>query len=40
LHAQEVAALLEENGFENITVKKDFQEKERIVFGRRTGASL
>jgi release factor glutamine methyltransferase len=40
LYAQEVAALLEENGFENITVKKDFQEKERIVFGRRTGASL
>lgn len=40
LYAQEVAALLEENGFENISVKKDFQEKERMVFGRRTGASL
>jgi release factor glutamine methyltransferase len=40
LYAQQVASLLEENGFENITVKKDFQEKERIVFGRRTGASL
>lgn len=40
LYAQEVAALLEENGFENIAVKKDFQEKERIVLGRRPGASL
>ena len=40
LFAQEVAALLEENGFENIAVKKDFQEKERIVLGRRPGASL
>ena len=40
LYAQEVAALLEENGFEHIVVKKDFQEKERIVMGRRAGASL
>lgn len=40
LYAQDVAALMEENGFENISIKKDFQEKERIVFGRRTGASL
>ncbi len=40
LFAQEVAALLEENGFENIAVRKDFQEKERIVLGRRPGASL
>ena len=40
LYAQEIAALLEENGFENIAVKKDFQEKERIVLGRRPGASL
>jgi release factor glutamine methyltransferase len=40
LYAQEVAALLEENGFEHIAVKKDFQEKERIVLGRRPGASL
>ena len=40
LYAQEVATLLEENGFENIVVKKDFQEKERMVMGRRAGASL
>lgn len=40
LYAQAVANLMEENGFENISIKKDFQEKERIVFGRRTGASL
>ncbi len=40
LYAQDVANLMEENGFENISIKKDFQEKERIVFGRRTGASL
>ena len=40
LYAQEVAALLEANGFEHIVVKKDFQEKERIVMGRRAGASL
>jgi release factor glutamine methyltransferase len=40
LYAQEVAALLEANGFEHIVVKKDFQEKERIVMGRRPGASL
>lgn len=40
LYAQEVAALLEENGFEHIVVKKDFQEKERIVMGKRAGASL
>ena len=40
LYAQEVAALLEANGFEHIVVKKDFQEKERMVMGRRAGASL
>lgn len=40
MYAQEVAALMEENGFENIAVKKDLQEKERIVLGRKTGASL
>lgn len=40
LYAREVAALLEANGFEHIVVKKDFQEKERIVMGRRAGASL
>ena len=40
LYAQEVAAILEENGFEHIVVKKDFQEKERMVMGRRAGASL
>ena len=40
LYAQEVAALLEANGFEHIVVKKDFQEKERIVMGRRPGDSL
>ncbi len=40
LYAQAVADLMEEYGFENISIKKDFQEKERIVFGRRTGASL
>lgn len=40
MYAQAVADLMEEYGFENISIKKDFQEKERIVFGRRTGASL
>ena len=40
LYAQAVADLMEENGFENISVKKDFQEKERMVMGRKPGASL
>jgi len=40
LYAQAVADLMEENGFEDISVKKDFQEKERMVMGRRPGASL
>ncbi len=40
LYAQGVVDLLEENGFENILIKKDFQGKDRIVYGRRMGASL
>jgi len=39
-HAKGVVDLLEENGFENIVTKKDFQGKDRIVHGRRMGASL
>lgn len=39
-YAKEVADLLEENGFENIIIKRDFQGKDRVVFGRRMGASL
>lgn len=39
-HASAVAALMDENEFEEIHIKKDMQGKERIVFGRRTGASL
>lgn len=40
LHAAAVVDLMEENGFEQIVIKKDFQEKDRIVYGRRMGASL
>lgn len=40
LYAKGVVDLLEENGFENIVIKKDFQGKDRIVYGRRMGASL
>ncbi len=39
-HAGDVAALLENNEFEDVEIKKDMQGKERIVFGRRIGASL
>lgn len=40
LHAAAVVDLMEENDFDQIVIKKDFQEKDRIVYGRRMGASL
>lgn len=40
LHAAAVVDLMEENDFEQIVIKKDFQEKDRIVYGQRMGASL
>ncbi|MEY2586177.1 MAG: peptide chain release factor N(5)-glutamine methyltransferase [Bacteroidota bacterium] len=39
-HAVEVKQLLEENEFEQVQIKKDMQGKDRIVWGRRMGASL
>lgn len=39
-YAKEVSDLLAENDFENVEIKCDFQEKERIVCGKKTGASL
>jgi|694.fasta_scaffold24207_6 release factor glutamine methyltransferase len=38
--SNEVAALLEENEFEDVQVKSDLQGKERMVIGRKIGASL
>lgn len=39
-YAEEVAALMKENDYLEIKIKKDFQGKDRIVTGRRSGASL
>lgn len=39
-YANEVANLLEENDFEQIEIKQDFQGRERIVCGKKMGASL
>jgi len=39
-HAKGVARLMEENEFEGVEVKKDMQGKERMVMGRKMGASL
>jgi release factor glutamine methyltransferase len=38
--AKEVIQLLEENEFEQVQIKKDLQGKDRIVCGKRMGASL
>ena len=35
-----VAALLEENEFEDVIIKKDMQGRERMVIAKKTGASL
>lgn len=40
LFANEVVLLLEENEFEQVQLKKDFQGKDRIVIGKKMGASL
>lgn len=39
-YAQEVAALMKEHDYQDVYIKKDFQGKDRIVTGRRGGASL
>lgn len=39
-HARDVSRLMEANEFEDVEVKKDMQGKERIVMGRKMGASL
>lgn len=39
-HASEVKLLLESNEFEHVQIKKDFQGKDRIVWGKKMGASL
>lgn len=39
-YAESVASLLKENDYIEVTVKKDFQGKDRIVSGKRSGASL
>lgn len=39
-YAASVKQLMEEHDFEEVQVKKDMQGKERIVWGKRTGASL
>ena len=39
-YANEVATLLEENDFEQIEINQDFQGRDRIVSGKKTGASL
>ena len=39
-YAKNVAQLLEESEFEQVQLHKDFQGKDRIVSGRKTGASL
>ena len=39
-YADGVVQLLEENEFEQVQIKKDLQGKDRIVSGKRMGASL
>ena len=39
-HASEVKLLLESNEFEHVQIKKDLQGKDRMVWGKRMGASL
>ena len=39
-YANEVASLMEEFDFENVEIKKDIYGKDRIVFGKKSGASL
>ena len=39
-YANEVATLLEENDFEQVEINQDFQGRDRIVSGKKTGASL
>jgi hypothetical protein len=36
----EVASLMEAFDFENVEIKKDIYGKDRIVFGKKSGASL
>jgi len=38
--ANQVASLMEESEFENVVVKKDMYGKDRIVYGKKSGASL
>jgi release factor glutamine methyltransferase len=38
--ANNVASLMEQFDFENVEIKKDIYGKDRIVFGRKSGASL
>jgi hypothetical protein len=38
--ADGVASLMEALDFENVEVKKDLYGKDRIVFGKKSGASL
>lgn len=39
-YAQDVATLLKENDYLDVVIKKDFQGRDRIVSGKRSGASL
>jgi release factor glutamine methyltransferase len=39
-YAKEVAALMKEHDYQDVYLKKDFQGKDRIVAGKRGGASL
>jgi methylase of polypeptide subunit release factors len=39
-YATEVANLLEENDFEEVIIKKDFQGKDRMISGIKLGSSL
>ncbi len=39
-YAEEVASLMKENEYLDVKIKKDFQGKDRIVSGKRGGASL
>ena len=39
-HASEVKFLMESNEFEHVHIKKDLQGKDRIVWGKKMGASL
>jgi release factor glutamine methyltransferase len=38
--AKDVVCLMEQFDFENVEIKKDMYGKDRIVFGRKSGASL